>query len=68
MAYQPMDELDGRPGRNGTHQFHLRPLGELVDGHVEVAIAPCARGNEPRMSSPQNNEGPSERDGLQLLR
>jgi hypothetical protein len=68
MAYQPMDELDGRPGRNGTHWFHLRPLGELVDGDVEVAIDPLSSREWTQDVQPPNSKGPSEQEGLQLLR
>jgi hypothetical protein len=39
-ADQPMDELDCRPGRYGAHRLHLHTLGKLVDGDIEVAIAP----------------------------
>jgi hypothetical protein len=40
MAYQPMDEPDCRPGQDSAHRLHLRPLDKLVDGDVEVAVAP----------------------------
>jgi hypothetical protein len=39
-AYHPTDELDCRPGRDSAHRLHLCPLGKLVDGDVEVAVAP----------------------------
>ena len=39
-AHEALDELDSRAGWDGTDSFHLRPLGELVDGDVEVSIAP----------------------------
>jgi hypothetical protein len=63
-AHQPLDEVDGYPGRYCTYRFDLCPLGELVNSDVEVAVAPCARGNGPRMYSPPNSKGPSERYGL----
>jgi hypothetical protein len=34
-----MDELDCIPGRGSAHRLHLCPLGKLVDGDVEVAVA-----------------------------
>jgi hypothetical protein len=44
MADQPTDELDCGPSRNGAHRLHLHPLGKLIDGDVEVAVAPlCSR-------------------------
>ena len=39
-AHETLDELDRRSDRDGADSFHLRPFGELVDGNVEVAIAP----------------------------
>ena len=33
-------KLDGRPSWDGAHGFYLRTLGELVDGDVEVSVAP----------------------------
>ena len=39
-AYQPLDEFDGRSGWHPSHGLHLRPLGELVNGDEEEAIAP----------------------------
>jgi hypothetical protein len=66
--HQPTDEFDGRPGRNRAHQVHLCPLGELIDGDVEVAIAPLHSREWSQDVQPPNNKGPSEWDGLQLLR
>jgi hypothetical protein len=68
VAHQPLNELDGRPGGNGAHQLHLRPLGELVDGDVDVALAPLRSREWTQDVQPLNSKGPSERDGLQLLR
>jgi hypothetical protein len=68
MTYQPTDELDGRPGQDGAHRLHLRPLGKLVDVDVEVAIAPLRSREWTQDVQPPNSEGPSERDGLVLLR
>ena len=39
-AYETLDELDRGAGRDGADGFYLRPLGELVNGNVEVAVAP----------------------------
>ena len=39
-AYESLDELDRGAGRDGADGFYLRPLGELVDGDIEVAVAP----------------------------
>jgi hypothetical protein len=63
-AHQPTAELDGRPGRNCVHRFHLRPFGELVDCNVVVVIAPFHSREWTQDVQPPNSEGPSERDGL----
>lgn len=39
-AHEALDELDGRAGWDGTDGFHFRPLDELVDGDIEVTVAP----------------------------
>ena len=39
-AHEALDELDSRAGWDGTDGFHFRPLGELVDGVIEVTVAP----------------------------
>ena len=39
-ANEAFDELDRGAGWDGADGFHLCPLGELVDGDVEVAVAP----------------------------
>ena len=57
MAHEALDELDGRAGWDGADGLYLCPFGELVDGDVEVAIAPGARGNGPRIASPQTTSG-----------
>ena len=38
--YQSLDELDRGPRRDCADSFHLCPLGEFIDGDVEVAVAP----------------------------
>ena len=39
-AHEALDELDSRASWNGSDGFHLCPLGELIDGDVEIAVAP----------------------------
>ena len=39
-AHKALDELDSRASWNGSDGFHLCPLGELVNGDIEVVIAP----------------------------
>ena len=39
-AHEALDELEGRASWDGADDIHLRALGELIDGDVEVAIAP----------------------------
>ena len=39
-AHETLDELDCGAGWDSADGFHFRPLGELVDGDVEVAVAP----------------------------
>ena len=38
--HEALDELDCRASWDGADGFNLRPLSELVDGDVEVSIAP----------------------------
>ena len=43
-AQEALDELNCRADWDGADGFHLRPLGELVDGDVEVAVGlGCSR-------------------------
>ena len=39
-AHEALDELDYRTSWDGADGLHLHPLGELVDGNIEVAVAP----------------------------
>ena len=39
-AYDTLDELDRGSGRDGADGFYLRLFGELVDGDVEITVAP----------------------------
>jgi hypothetical protein len=68
MIDQPTDELDCGPGQDGAHRFHLHPLGEFVDGNIEVAVAPLRSGEWTKDVQPPYCKGPSEWDGSQLLR
>ena len=56
-AHEALDELNRGTSWDGADSFHFRPLGELVDGDVEIAVAPGTRGNGPKMSSPQTANG-----------
>ena len=51
--------------RDGVHRFNLRPFGELVDGDVEVAVAPAGAWEGSQDVQPPDREGPGERDGLE---
>src|SRR5664279_3875370 len=48
--------------------LHLRPLGKLVDGDVEVAVAPERARERSQNVQPPDREWPREGDGLQFLR
>ena len=41
-AHEALDELNRGTSWDGADGFHFHPLGELVDGDVEAAIAPEA--------------------------
>jgi hypothetical protein len=64
MVDQVTDELDYRPGRNSAHQPHLHPLGKLVDGDIEVVVAPLRSREWTEDVQPPNSKGPSKWDGL----
>ena len=66
-AHDSFDELDGRSSWNSVHGFYLRPLGELVDGDVEVAVAPRRSREWAQDIQPPDRKRPRERDGLQAL-
>ena len=40
MAHKALDEFNRGTDWDGADNFHFRPLGELVDGDIEVAVAP----------------------------
>src|SRR5664279_4343866 len=48
--------------------LHLRPLGKLVDGDVEVAVDPERARERSQDVQPPDREWPREGDGLQFLR
>ena len=48
--------------------FHFRPLGELVDGDIEVAVAPECLWERSQEIQPPDRERPGERDSLESLR
>ena len=66
-AYEALDELDCGASWDGADGFHLRPLGELVDGDVEVAVAPRRSRERAQDVQPPDRERPRERDGLEAL-
>ena len=66
-AHEALDELDCETGWDGADGFHLRPLGELVNGDVEVAVAPRRSREWAQDVQPPNREWPREWDGLEAL-
>jgi hypothetical protein len=48
-----LDKLDCRLLIDLDHMGHFRPLGEFVDGDIEIPVPSDGWGNDPRMSSPQ---------------
>ena len=66
-AHEALDELDRGTGWDGADDFHFRPLGELVDGDVEVAVAPRRSRERAQDVQPLDREWPRERNGLEAL-
>ena len=66
-AHEALDELDRRAGRDGTNWLHLFPLGELVDGDVEVAVAPGQSREGTQDVQPPDRKWPREWDSLEAL-
>ena len=66
-AHETLDELDCEASWDGANCFHFRPLGELVDGDVEVAVAPRRSKEWAQNVQPPDCEWPCERDGLEAL-
>ena len=66
-THETLDELDRRTSWDGADGFHLCPLGELVDGDIEVAVAPRRSREQAQDIQALDCEGPRVRDGLQAL-
>ena len=49
------------------HGFYLRPLGELVNGNVEVSVAPWRSRKRAQDVQSPDCERPREWDGLEAL-
>ena len=56
-ADQAPDELHRGSGWYGAHWFDLGPLGELVDGHEEEAVAPLRLREGAQNVQPQTANG-----------
>jgi hypothetical protein len=52
-ANDGLDKLDCELLIDLDHSGRFRPLGEFVDGDIEIRYPPMAGGNDPMMSSPQ---------------
>ena len=57
-AHEALDELDRRSDGDGVDSFYLRSFGELVDGDVEVEIAPGSSRKRAQDVHPPNREWP----------
>ena len=66
-AYQALDELHRGSCRDVPDWLHLRPLGEFVDGDVEVAVAPNRSWERSQNVQPPDREQPRKGDGLKSL-
>ena len=66
-ADDALAELDGRARRNGSDRFYFCPLGELVDGNVEVVVAPCRARERAQYVQTPDCEGRREGNGLEPL-
>ena len=64
-AHEALDKLDHSASWDGVDSFHLCPLGELVDGDVEVAVSPRRSRKWGQDIQPPDRERPREWDGLQ---
>ena len=49
------------------NRLHLGPLGELVDGDVEVTVAPRRSRERAQDVQPPDRERPREQNGLEAL-
>ena len=66
-AHEALDELDHRDSWDGADGFNLRPLSELVDGDVEVSIAPRRLRERTQDIQSPDCEWPREWNGLDAL-
>ena len=66
-AHKALDVLNHRTSWDGADGFHFRPHGELVDGDVEVAVAPRRSREWAQDVQPPDCERPRERDGLEAV-
>ena len=66
-AHDALDELDGRSNWDGVNGFYLRPFGELVDGDVEVSVAPWRSREQSQDVQPPDREWSCERDCLEAV-
>ena len=67
IAHEALDELDHRASWNGADGFNLRPLSELVDGDVDVSIAPRHPRKQAQNIQSPYYERPREWNGLEAL-
>ena len=67
LAHEALDELDCRPYGDGADNFPFCPLGELVDGDVEVTVAPRHSRERDQDVQPPDHERPREWDSLEAL-
>ena len=66
-AHEALDEFNRRTGWDGADSFHFRPLGELVNGDVEVAVAPWRSREWAQDIQPPDHERPHDRYSLEAL-
>ena len=58
MAHQAFDKLDGRQHRGLADWLHFRPLGEFVDGDVEVLVSSGSTGERSQDVHSPDRKGP----------
>ena len=66
-AHETLDELDCGASWDSADGFHFCPLGEFVDGDVEVAVTSRRSREWAQDIQPPNRERPREWNGLQDL-
>ena len=64
-THDALDELDRGPRGNGADSLYFSPLGELVHGDVEVAVAPWRPRKRAQDVQPPDCEWPRKGDSLQ---